>query len=385
MISVFAAALVVSWSHGPRAVPSLQTQDWRPLPAGSHSVGFHVDNLVDAARPLANARGPRHVQVSIWYPALHDATRHLTYWDYVALAGAESPSAATASDLARDYAGFSAPFVGHGVPPATVRRWLGAAMLATRDAEPSRVRHPLVIIAQGNGESAHDQAVLAEYLASYGYVVATCPSQSRISGDRVTADDVGASAEEEAGDLAFVIAHARVRADVNAHHIAVVGHSFGARGALLLAMRRSGIGALVSLDGGIGTATGLASFRAAPSFAPEAMQAPVLHIYETLDAFMTPDWTLLKTMHNAPVWIAEASAMHHHHFTSLGGLGAGYEALLVATGGTEATTRSFVEVATTVREFLDPWVGNTPPVSSAPATGGPPTPGGLTLRRLNDP
>ncbi len=325
------------------------------------------------------------MQVSIWYPALRDATRHLTYWDYVALAGAETPSRASTADSAKDYDGFSAPFVGHGVPPATVRQWLGAAMLATRDAEPSRARHPLVIIAQGNGESAHDQAVLAEYLASYGYVVATCPSQTRISGGLVTADDVGASAEEEAGDLAFVIAHARVRPDVNGQRIAIVGHSFGARGALLLAMRRSGIGALVSLDGGIGTATGLASFRTAQSFAPEAMQAPVLHIYETLDAFMTPDWTLLKAMHNAPVWIAEASAMHHHHFTLLGGLGAGYPAILAATGGTEATTRSFVDVATTVREFLDARVGSTPPVSSAPATGEPPTPGALRLRRLNDP
>lgn len=375
----------MSWGFGPHAALSAQTGSWRPLPAGTHSVGFRVGNVIDETRPLANARGPRHVQISVWYPALRDATRHLTYWDYVALASAETTSVASASDSAKDYDSFSAPFVANGAPPAAIRQWLGAKMLATRDAEPSHARHPLVIIAQGNGESAHDQAVLAEYLASYGYVVATCPSQTRISGGVLTADDVGASAEEEASDLAFVIAQVRLRPGVNAQRIAVVGHSFGARGALLLAMRRPGIGALVSLDGGIGTATGLASFRAAPSFAPEAMHAPVLHIYETLDSFMTPDWTLLKSMHNAPVWIGEASAMHHHHFTSLGGLGSGYEALLVATGGTEATTRSFVDVATTVRGFLDARMGNTPRVSPAPATDEPPTPGALTLRRLTEP
>jgi dienelactone hydrolase len=286
--------------------------------------------------------------------------------------------------LAKDYASFVAPFVGNGAPAAAVRGWLSAAMLATEDAEPSPVRYPLIVIAQGNGESAHDQAVLAEYLASYGYVVVTCPSQTRISGGLAREDEIGASAEEEADDLAFVTAHAGLRADVNVHRIALIGHSFGARGALLLAMRRSAIGALVSLDGGIGTATGLASFRAAPSFAPDSMHAPVLHIYEILDSFMKPDWTLLESIHNAPVWIGQADAMHHHHFTSLGGLGAGFGPLLAATGGTDATTRSFLEVATTVREFLDAHVGNAPAVSTR-AMDKSPRRDRLSLRRLNDP
>jgi dienelactone hydrolase len=248
---------------------------------------------------------------------------------------------------------------------------------------PTPGRYPLVVIAQGNGESLNDQAVLAEYLASYGYVVVTCPSQTRISGPLASEEEIGASAEEEARDLEFLIQQVAVRSDVNMRHIGLVGHSFGARGALLVAMRRSDISALVSLDGGIGTATGLASFRAAPSFSPDSMRAPILHIYETVDQFMSPDWTLLRSLHNAAVWVARADAMHHHHFTSLGGLGAGFGPILRATNGTAATTPSFVKVAIAVRAFLDTYIGDAPAALGRALTAGQaPNATGLGIRRL---
>jgi dienelactone hydrolase len=373
--------VVVFWTRETLGVPA---GSWQPLAAGSYAVGFRVENLTDAARPLPKTGAPRRLQLSIWYPARREGTQRLTYGAYVALASAETTVTVSASDSAKDESGFVAPFTGNGVPVGTVHAWLAASMLATRDAEPLDSRHPMVVIAQGNGESAHDQAALAEYLASHGYVVATCPSQTRISDDLKSEDDIGRSAEDEADDLAFVISRMSLRADTDKRRIAVIGHSFGARGALLLAMRRRDIGALVSLDGGIGTATGLASFRAAPSFTPDSMRAPVLHVYETLDSFMKPDWTLLKSIHNAPVWIAEADAMHHHHFTSLGGLGSGFATLLAATGGTEATTRSFVEVATAVREFLDAQVGNEP-TAFAREEARPPTAGSLRIERLSRP
>ena len=82
--------------------------------------------------------------------------------------------------------------------------WLDAPMLATADPDPSGGRFPLVLVAQGNGQSAPDQAPLAEYLASHGYVVATSPSPMRISGPLVDEASVGARAEEQAADLAFL-------------------------------------------------------------------------------------------------------------------------------------------------------------------------------------
>ena len=381
-LATWLGILVLTGTSGPQP-----PTDWRPLPVGPQPVGFRIENVVDSTRPRGSPPAPRRIQLATWYPAMAAGARRLTYRDYVAFASAETTSTAgIATSVTPSEESLIAVFTGKGVPGATVRAWLDAKMVATRDAAPAAGRYPLVVIAQGNGESLNDQAVLAEYLASHGYVVVTCPSQTRISGPLASEKEIGASAEEEARDLELLIQQVAARSDVNTGHIGLVGHSFGARGALLVAMRRSDIRALVSLDGGIGTATGLASFRAAPSFTPDSMRAPVLHIYETADPFMTPDWTLLRSIHNAPVWVARADAMHHHHFTSLGGLGAGFGSILRATNGTAATTASFIEVAASVRAFLDTYIGDAPAAfARALAAGKAPTASRLTIRRLITP
>jgi predicted dienelactone hydrolase len=77
--------------------------------------------------------------------------------------------------------------VTHTVPEESPKikseaQWLDAPMLAARDAPPGGGRFPLVLLEQGNGQTLRDQAPLAEYLASHGYVVATSPSPTLITG-----------------------------------------------------------------------------------------------------------------------------------------------------------------------------------------------------------
>ena len=99
-----------------------------------------------------------------------------------------------------------------------------------------------------------DQAALAESLASHGYVVATTPSPVRLGAKMESEADVPAMAEEQARDLEVALAVLTPRAVADASRTAVIGYSFGARPALLLAGRHPAWRALVSLDGGIGSA-----------------------------------------------------------------------------------------------------------------------------------
>jgi len=55
-------------------------------------------------------------------------------------------------------------------------KFLDAPTFATREAVPATRPAALVLMAQGNGQDAADQAVLAEYIASHGYIVASVPS-----------------------------------------------------------------------------------------------------------------------------------------------------------------------------------------------------------------
>jgi dienelactone hydrolase len=307
---------------------------------GPWPVGFTRLARADSARPLPGGE-PRPLDIGVWFPARAPGPSHLTLRTYFPLGGAEESTA------------LAAFLVAHGAPDSAVAAWLDAPMLATADPPPAGDRFPLVLVAQGNGQTVQDQAPLAEYLASHGYVVATSPSPTRITGPLTDERSVGSRAEEQARDLAFVRATLADRADLDGGRIGLVAHSFGARGALLLAMQDSSVAALVSLDGGIGTATARQSFESATSFNASATRTPVLHFYERLDGFMAPDFGLLRSLGAADRWVVEVPSLHHHHFTNLGAAGIDHPSLRSATGATGATARAYASVADATLAFLD--------------------------------
>src|SRR6185369_6321146 len=101
-----------------------------------------------------------------------------------------------------------------GMTENAVNAWLSAPMQAFRDAPFNSGFFPLVVLVQGNGESAVDQAVLGEYLASYGYVVVTSPSQARITGQPTSDAEVKAAIEDQFEDVALIHGKGRKRNDV---------------------------------------------------------------------------------------------------------------------------------------------------------------------------
>lgn len=311
------------------------------------TIGVHSERTVVRRGSPATART---LQISVWYPAAGSGTA-LNYGYYFDLAASElAPASDSAIAAAR--AGYAAFLVAQGMTAAAVEQWFAAAVGAARDPAPRAGRRPLILIAQGNGQSAVDQSPLAEQLASAGFVVATCPSYTRISGPPHDEADLGPGAEEQADDLADIVNLVSKRPDVDARRIGIVGHSLGARGALFLAMRDRRVRALVSLDGGIGAASGNASMAASPSFASRRLRAHVLHFYETEDAFMTPDFTLLADLREADIVLAHTPGLHHHHFTSLGHWCDRVPGLPTATRGDSATSATVFRIERTTVAFM---------------------------------
>jgi pimeloyl-ACP methyl ester carboxylesterase len=132
---------------------------------------------------------------------------------------------------------------------------------------------------------------------------------------------------------------------------AVVAHSFGARSALLFAMR-DGASALVSLDGGIGTKTGQSNLVSSRFYDSVRATLPILHLYEDLDSFMAPDFSLLRSLARADRFIVRTAHLHHVHFTEIGAVLAGFPALATATRADPETARAYDDVARTVVAFL---------------------------------
>jgi dienelactone hydrolase len=346
-------AVVAAFALAPAASRTAAAQHAAaPAP---YAVGTATTLALDSTRHGADSTAPRPVQITVWYPAQHSGAGRFTYGDYFDLTASEhGPVADSAVQNAR--AGYRAFAVEHGLADTIFTKWLTAPMLAVRDAAALKGRRPLIVIVNGNGQSAQDQSTLAEYLASYGYVVATTPSYTRISAPPASESDLGSGAEEQADDIAFVVARMRTRADVDPTKLGLVAHSLGARGALLYQMRTGAAKALVSLDGGIGTATGRAPMEQARSFNAKRLTVPVLHVYERLDDFMTPDFALLDELTAAPVWLAQTSDMHHIHFTSLGEWSARLPEVGALIGATPRTANEYEVVVDVTRAFLDTYV-----------------------------
>jgi dienelactone hydrolase len=299
------------------ALAFLQTgpgpQIWAGLAPGAHAIGFAAGLARDPSRTLDGAARP--IQVACWYPARPSTAAPMRFRQYFVLGAAERGPASPDAERAviDDEKAF---FKSMGVDGALVDRWLESPMYARSGAAPADQTFPLVLVAQGNSQSAHHQAVLSEFVASHGFIVCTTPSQVRL-GDAIRSEaDVLPGAIAQAADLAVAERYARARFKTQPARAALVAHSFGARSALVYAARH-GATALVSLDGGIGAAEartwvdGAAIDRA-------RFATPILHVYERGDRAITPDLALIRSLAGADRTLVQVDGLRHIDFTSLG-------------------------------------------------------------------
>ena len=291
---------------------------WNGLVQGRSDVGFrHLEG---------------RTQVDVWYPSAGGGAR-MVYRDY-------------AGDAATSLESF---LTGTGISKATVDSLLNSPLMAMAAGPPRTGSFPLVLLSHGNRQSAADQAVLGEFLASHGFVVASTPSPMlRTPMERQS--QIAQFAEEQAEDLVTAVSVVASAIPVDTSRLFLVSHSFGARSALLMAMRNPRVRALVSLDGGIGTATGIEELRAAPSFHADVRLPPILHVYEELDEFMKPDLAFLRSLRADTLVLERLQAMHHVHFTTYGFAAAAFPEIAQVTGATTATS---FEVRNTVARVLD--------------------------------
>jgi hypothetical protein len=338
-------ALVLLAPPAPAPAPRI----WAGLAPGAHAVGFAVALEPDPARRLDGR--PRPVQVACWFPARPQTGSPLTVRDYFVASAGERGPAGLAAERAAIYEGKKF-FASVGVAGALVDRWLAEPVYARKAATPEGGPFPLVLIAQGNAQSVGDQAILAEFLAGRGFLVCTTPSQARL-GTRMTSEaDVLPAARDQAADLDIAERSARARFSPRRGAAAVIGHSFGARSALLHAARH-GAPALVSLDGGIGAAEARSWIDGA-GVDRDAFATPTLHVYQEGDRAITPDLTLLRSLHRADRTLVKVDGMRHIDFTSLGFGAATVDGLTGrAPAGLADRARS---VATLTALFLDTWV-----------------------------
>ncbi|WP_449344038.1 alpha/beta hydrolase [Streptomyces pactum] len=229
-----------------------------PLPTGRYAIGRDTLHLVDHSRPdpWVPEAGARELMVDLFYPARP---------------GTGSPAAYTSTEEARtllESRGLE------GVIPAEA---VGRAVTHGRTgARPVGGKHPLVVLSPGFTVSRYTLTLLAEELASRGYVVATVdhayetvgtlfPGEAPGDPDRLLTcvacekyPETGLEpvAEGRAEDVSFVLdrltgrhpawRHARL---IDTRRIGMAGHSIGGNTAARTMVTDRRVRAGVNMDG----------------------------------------------------------------------------------------------------------------------------------------
>src|SRR5947209_6468846 len=280
-----------------------QTPFWGRLTAGPYAVGFRTIYEFDRTRtwrvtrgyekPFAPDLNGRPIRISVWYPAVPDArAQQLRFENYVNPGGPKEFNELNTIMELREKV--SSVYHDHWADV------LKTPVNAYSNAPPAMGRFPLALYAGSlNSTSTTTVFVLAEFLASHGYVVATVPllgptnentEQGRTPSDR----------ERAIEDLEFAWSVIRTQPSVDETKVGVFGKSLGGIEAIILAMRNANVSAVIGLDATYGFKGNEKVMAELPDYAPRKMRAAFLDIRR--------DW-------DDPASVLNLSAEHAFHYS----------------------------------------------------------------------
>lgn len=294
---------------------------------GEHGVGVRFVKQYDGSRPFAKSRSfwaggrakddlGRPLQTVIWYPAAKGG-KPVRYGDYLSLIGWETNFNLSPREE-KDLVDAWLRMVTDGKRPAQVAAERAKPMWAVRGAAPKDGKFPVVIYAPSINNTAFENADLAEFLASHGYIVISSPT---IGADRRYIKWDLAHAEMQAADIRFLIDYARTLPQADMSRVAAAGFSWGGLTNILAASKDKRIKALVSMDGAVRYYNSL--IAQAKYAVPENIKTPLLYlaqgpasVEENIRIEQDLTGSFIGRMSMADVYMLTMYPMEHVHFGS---------------------------------------------------------------------
>ncbi|MDX1942418.1 MAG: hypothetical protein SFU99_17775 [Saprospiraceae bacterium] len=214
---------------------------WGDLQPGNYNVGFKIITLQDQTR-LNKEEQPRTIQIHLWYPAA--AVKENKLMPFKEYLQALSKTQARLNDTAlKIYLKNNL-----NIHDEAAIRLLNTATTATASAEHAEGQFPLLIWGFRNSTTAY-QAVISEYLASHGYLVAFVHPQGLQPVFRwnQTSPDFNDIAYK-LYDIEFALGYLNNQSFTDQHHTGVLSWSYGGETAILLQMQNASIDLAIFLD-----------------------------------------------------------------------------------------------------------------------------------------
>ncbi|WP_299532566.1 hypothetical protein [Ulvibacterium sp.] len=223
-------------------------------PYGSHTVGFRTWNTFDKSRSFSldsgrSDSGPhktvyRPIQVCVWYPAEAVGLDPMKYTEYFFLMAHETGKTAlskTLKDSLMDNFLKIEP-----VDLKTLEKELKVNMRGIKEAPPKTTqKFPVLIYGPSWSSSAYENALLAEFLTSHGYVVISSPS---VGPERREMPISRIGVETQARDMEFLFSILETLPNADTDRIAIGGFSLGGLSNVLMMARNSSVDAWIGID-----------------------------------------------------------------------------------------------------------------------------------------
>lgn len=268
-----------------------QSPQWDALRPGPHAAGFRLVETWDRGRseyPRTDYAGRRSAeetgaptQLGIWYPAVRPSTAPMTFFALtLAVQHRERFGPLTAADsaAARQEVTQLARMAGtdSASVAAQVAATLAQATASYRDAAPATGSFPVAVIGTGGWLGA--TTVLAEYLATHGWIVVATTGQTAQSGGQQVSEpalaiDVGLNA------IAFAVSYAHALPGADLGRLSLIGFNFDSFSALEYQARYMAAAAVVTVNGWETIDDRAAVLRSSLWYDPTRIRVPVLNAH----------------------------------------------------------------------------------------------------------
>lgn len=295
---------------------------------GVHGVGVRYIKQYDRTRSFTPERGmlagmfsrtkhtARPMQAVIWYPA-EKGGQGIKYDEYLQLLGWETDFERSPKEETRAVDAWL-QMVTEGKRKGQVESERRRSMWAVRDARPKAGKFPVVIYAPSVNNTTFENADIAEFLASHGYIVIAAPTIA-LKGRWIKKDLM--HAELQAADIRFLIDYARTLPQADMTRVAAAGVSWGGLSNILAASRDDRIKALVCIDGAVRYYNSIVV--QAKYAQPERLRTPLLFLAQGPASMETNirikedmSGSFISRMNNADVYLLTLYPMEHQHFGS---------------------------------------------------------------------
>jgi len=302
--------VVPAWAQSPTS------SIWGDLVPGPYGVGVTVLDERDSTRASLTVDSVtvmpagRPVPLVVWYPARVSSLPQVNLRQYIELTAGSLGAGGTPQARHQAVVDFAAA-ADSSVPRARIDSVIALPMQARRNVSRASGRFPLVLFLHSTPWGA---AVMGEYLASHGFVVAAFQSKgAREPAYRLSRANLDAMVE----DAKFAVSRMRSHVDVTTR-LGVIGMSNGSIAAMALELAGLRPDAIVSLDGGIGERAGGTYLAERSMGNPARLTVPLLHLYTPDNPHL--DFQYLRSYESSPRMLARVDHLRHGDFLTGGAL-----------------------------------------------------------------